>query len=208
MMKIEIEKLLKMSYLEMVNYLLEKYGNAKYDYFFNATCAFKNQKVSRSSEGLYCHHIDEDKAIMLSMSKYAKKNPFSYQKAERLVYCNILEHLILHLKICLEPRHKDANEKEVHGIGGAITYICKDINNYLGGYEFKREYIITAFSILEEVEKNYLRILKWFFSTLEENLPVSFAIEKKAMSTMTDGRILDKVYQELIRMDQTEEIPA
>ena len=113
MKSIEIQKELEMKYSELVEYLLKKYGPAKYDYFCTESCKSKNHKVSRTNEGLYCHHIDEDKAIMLSNDSYAIKNPYEYQKAERLVYCNVLEHLILHIKIVEEPRNKDANELEI-----------------------------------------------------------------------------------------------
>ena len=94
----EIKNQLKMTYDELVDYLLKKYGPAQYDYFCNESCKSKNSKVSRTNEGLYCHHIDENKAILLSNDKFAVNNPFEYQKANRLVYCNVLEHLILHIK--------------------------------------------------------------------------------------------------------------
>ena len=97
------EKMLKSSYTDIVKYLLKKYGAAKHNYFKDTNCTEKNPLVSRTSEGLYCHHIDEDKAIMLSNDKYAAANPFEYQKANRLVYCNLLEHLLLHVKIAENP---------------------------------------------------------------------------------------------------------
>ena len=95
---LEVQNQLKMTYSELVDYLLKKYGPAECDYFRTEACKSKNPKVSRTNEGLYCHHIDEDKAIMLCNDKFAVNNPFEYQKAERLVYCNALEHLILHIK--------------------------------------------------------------------------------------------------------------
>ena len=65
-----------MTYSELVEYLLKKYGPAKYDYFCTESCKSKNSKVSRTSEGLYCHHIDEDKAIMLSNDKLVEFHEF------------------------------------------------------------------------------------------------------------------------------------
>ena len=62
----EIKNQLKMTYDELVDYLLKKYGPAQYDYFCNESCKSKNSKVSRTNEGLYCHHIDENKAISLA----------------------------------------------------------------------------------------------------------------------------------------------
>ena len=61
-------------------------------------------KFSRTNEGLFCHHIDEDKFENLSNIKFIKVNkyPFKYQKKDRLVYCDLFEHLILHALIIKE----------------------------------------------------------------------------------------------------------
>ena len=77
------KKIMKMSYHELVQFLINKYGPAKYDYFTNEYCTIKNKKVTRTSEGLFCHHIDEDKAILLSNSEYASQNPFEYQRLQK-----------------------------------------------------------------------------------------------------------------------------
>ena len=82
---LEIKKEFAMSYQELVGYLLKKYGAAQYDYFVNESCKSKNKKAMRTSEGLFCHHIDEDKAIMLSHDEWATKNPFSYQNGQARV---------------------------------------------------------------------------------------------------------------------------
>ena len=95
------QKIMTYNYDELVQFLLKKYGPAKYDYFMNELCSSKNKKVTRTSEGLYCHHIDEDKEIMLSNDTLARRCPFAYQKADRLVYCNILEHFLLHILVQL-----------------------------------------------------------------------------------------------------------
>lgn len=99
MEKTEIEKELKMTYNELCKYLQDKYGMAKSDYFATEECRSKSKKIPRSSEGLYCHHMDEDKGGNLSNPPQARMQPFEWQKRERLVYCNALEHFILHIKI-------------------------------------------------------------------------------------------------------------
>lgn len=96
----ELEKELLMDYYELSDYLIGKYGPAKYDYFCNDSFRTVNKKASRSNEGLQCHHIDEDKCGSLSSPQMAKRHPFEYQKKERLVYCNLIEHCLLHYKIC------------------------------------------------------------------------------------------------------------
>lgn len=93
------ESMLKTNYQDIVSALLKKYGSAKHNYFKDTACKIKNPLVTRTNEGLFCHHIDEDKAIMLCNDKFAVNNPFEYQKADRLVYCNLLEHLLLHVKL-------------------------------------------------------------------------------------------------------------
>ena len=193
----EIQNQLKMTYDELVKYLLDKYGPAEYDYFLNENFKSKNKKVSRTDEGLYCHHIDEDKAIMLSNDKYAVNNPFEYQKADRLVYCNALEHLILHIKIVEEPRNKNANKMELQGIGGAINFLCPQINDYYNGYEFKQQYLKNIFGLIENNFDDYIDILRYFLDVVEKNPLYKILISKERLSVGWDGRIIKKVYERL-----------
>ncbi|MCF7932809.1 MAG: sel1 repeat family protein [Acholeplasmataceae bacterium] len=150
-----------MCLLNYPNTILEKYGRAQYDYFRNEYCLSVNPKVSRSKEGLFCHHIDEDKAILLSTSVHAKKNPFAFQQSERLVYCNILEHLLLHIKITIEARHPNANSNESPGIGG-IFLVAAHLNDYYDGYEMKRDYLRTAMTEVKDNLDDYVKILGMF----------------------------------------------
>lgn len=130
--KCEILKEIKMPHAELLEYLLNKYGPAKSDYFATPECRSKSKKISRTSEGLYCHHMDEDKGGSLSNPASAKMQPFEWQKKERLVYCNALEHLILHMKIAV-LRHNEELKKPMdierffttHG----IQMICAEIND-------------------------------------------------------------------------------
>ena len=111
----EIYKELQMTYDELQQYLIEKYGGAVCAYFATPECKSKSKKISRTGEGLYCHHMDEDKGGNLSDPVGAINQPFEWQKKERLVYCNVLEHLILHIKIAV-LRQKDVLENLVNDI--------------------------------------------------------------------------------------------
>ena len=193
----EIQSQLKMTYSELVEYLLRKYGPAKYDYFSNETCKTKNKKVSRTNEGLYCHHIDEDKAIMLSTDRFAINNPYEYQKADRLVYCNALEHLTLHIKIVEEPRNEDANILELQGIGGAINFLCPQINDYYNGYDFKQQYLKNIYNLIENNFDDYIGILKYFLNVIENHPLYNTIISKERLSVGWDGKIVEKIYQQL-----------
>lgn len=191
----EIKKELGLGYQELVDYLLDKYGPAEGDYFRNETCKSKNPIVSRSSEGLECHHIDEDKAIMLSDSRWASKNPFEYQKADRLVYCNVLEHLILHAKIIEEPRNKKANKLESPGVGGVINYLCPKINDYYNGYEFKRDYQRKMFSLIADNFDDYIEILRYILVIIYKRPEYSLLITKERLARGTDHCIIEKIYK-------------
>ena len=193
----EIKNQLKMTYDELVDYLLKKYGPAQYDYFCNESCKFKNSKVSRTNEGLYCHHIDENKAILLSNDKFAVNNPFEYQKANRLVYCNVLEHLILHIKIVEEPKNENANQMEIQGIGGAVCFICPQINDYFNGYEFKQQYLINIFSLIENNFNDYIDILEYFLDVVEKNPIYKSIVTKERLSVGWDQQIVKRVYDQL-----------
>lgn len=193
----EIKNQLKMTYDELVDYLLKKYGLAQYDYFCNESCKSKNSKVSRTNEGLYCHHIDENKAILLSNDKFAVNNPFEYQKANRLVYCNVLEHLILHIKIVEEPKNENANQMEIQGIGGAVCFICPQINDYFNGYEFKQQYLINIFSLIENNFNDYIDILEYFLDVVEKNPIYKSIVIKERLSVGWDQQIVKRVYDQL-----------
>lgn len=192
----EIKKELAMKYSELVEYLLDKYGPAQYDYFRTESCKSKNPNLSRTNEGLECHHIDEDKAIMLSTTQYAINNPFDYQKADRLVYCNILEHLILHIKIVEEPRHIFANMFELPGIGGVVNFICPMVNDYYGGYQFKRQYLVNLFKVIENNFDDYIDILKYFLKATR-NSRYEDLVTKERLSRGTNGIIVQRVITRL-----------
>jgi hypothetical protein len=92
----EYEDLLSKTYDEAVEFLLQKYGTAKDDYFSEKSYQrfmageIKNittGKYKRTSEGLYCHHIDEKKNLNISNQSFIKENKvsFEFQKKDRLV---------------------------------------------------------------------------------------------------------------------------
>lgn len=106
----EYLNLLSKSYEEAIDWLLQKYGPAQDDYFRESSYQrFMNGeiknitrgKASRTNEGLYCHHIDELKWLKISDQNFVKeyKIPFENQRKNRLVYCDLVEHTILHVLI-------------------------------------------------------------------------------------------------------------
>ncbi len=189
-------KMLNASYVDIVKYLLKKYGAAKHDYFTDTACKVKNKLVSRTNEGLYCHHIDEDKAIMLSNDKFAAANPFEYQKANRLVYCNLLEHLLLHVKIAESPS-TDANANELPGIGGAVNFICKELNDIYFGKEFADEWRRNVADAVKDNFDDYIMILRYLWNVIEQNPIYKFLITKECLCVGHDGKVVPAVMRAL-----------
>lgn len=118
------------TYENLVNYLIQKYGPVPADYF-DENWNQNWKQNSRTSEGLEIHHIDEDKYLFLSDRASCERQnvPFECQRAERLVYCNKIEHLLLHIRIA-EDFHAD--DLQTYYKFGIKTLISK-INDY---YEF------------------------------------------------------------------------
>lgn len=190
------ESMLKMSYQDIVSALLKKYGSAKHNYFKDTACKAKNPLVTRTNEGLFCHHIDEDKAIMLCNDKFAVNNPFEYQKADRLVYCNLLEHLLLHIKIAENP-NPDANENELPGIGGAINFICKDLNDIYSGKEFADEWRKNVADKVKDNFDDYIIILRYLWNVVEKNSFYKAIITKEMLCVGWDGKVVKEVMNAL-----------
>lgn len=122
-----------MTYDQYVAYLLEKYGGSAVNYYLYPNCKSKNPQVSRTAEGLQCHHIDEDKYIHLSTPQFAR-NHWESQLADRLVYADMIEHLLLHIKITLEncteynPEADPDTERANWGFESGCSYLIGTTN--------------------------------------------------------------------------------
>lgn len=114
------------------------------------------------------------------------------KKANRLVYCNVLEHLILYIKIVEEPKNENANQMENQGIGGAVCFICPQINDYFNGYEFKQQYLINIFSLIENNFNDYIDILEYFLDVVERNPIYKLIVTKERLSVGWDQQIVKK----------------
>lgn len=162
----EFEKVKDMTYLEYCDYLQTKYGIGLADYMtknFN-----KNQKCTRTKEGLVIHHKDEDKMIMLSTKEIAQLCPFEWQTKEHIIYCDMLEHLFLHVLICKYPSPDKAPEVEV-GIGGIVNFIAPELNDLYSGWVTKQEWRKNLHDKVREDKAVYLAIIKIFSDWAKKN---------------------------------------
>ncbi len=162
----EYQKVKNLNYLEYCDYLQKKHGIGKYNYF--NTSWNKNKKCTRTSEGLICHHKCEDRAIMLSNPMFARKNPYEYQEAKNLIYCDYLEHLYLHILICENPS-PNKNDFEEVGIGGVINFIVPELNDLYSGYKTNQEWRRNCHNLVINNKDVYLELLKRFKRTCKNN---------------------------------------
>lgn len=172
--------LLDLDYNQAVDFLLKKYGCAQYNYFCNEKCASENSKASRSKEGLFLHHIDEDTYMNLSDRKCAKLYPFEAQLANRLVYCNYLEHLILHIKIFQKFLKNECPQPATTGL---FLFMIPDINNFFAYGKFGKNFNTNeAYRLsIENNFEEYICILKYFIkvSAIKENENDSTRLKKR-----------------------------
>lgn len=141
--------LLNSSYNQAVERLLLKYGPAQDDYFRESSyLRFLNGEIKnitkgkyqRTREGLYCHHIDEFEFENLSNKDFIQtyRYPYTYQARDRLVYCDLIEHLILHTLITKET-------DGYRGLTGYATYIRPMVNEwYIDKWDPKPEWMKTC----------------------------------------------------------------
>ena len=191
----DTEALLKMSYDEYVESLLEKYGPVSNDYYINEACITRSGN-SRTFEGLVIHHIDEDKEPGLS-SMWKYRNPFSipqeYHRADRLVYCNLVEHLLLHMKIVEKELTKSIPERRVDNVVNlkGFATIAWNINDLLRG---KPVYMHSQFVSSDELNARYLRVFDDSWVTLFVNIIKYFVENIESTSDFQEwygSRLLD-----------------
>jgi hypothetical protein len=185
-----------LTYDEMIEALLKKYGPAEYDYFTDSSCMMKNRDISRTREGLYCHHIDEDVTPTLSDPMIARLHSHEHQTKERLVYCNLIEHLLLHIEIGRDrffQNHSALRDPEqfeefiTHG----VSEISKDLNdmylNRCGGLAWRErcyQEIAPFYEDYIEIQKEFQRYILDHYEAPE--YPV---YPKKGNTVMKDGTL-------------------
>lgn len=161
-------------YQQLVESLKKKYGVIATPYFLDEQLTIKNTKITRGKEGLFIHHIKEDKWIMLANreANFKFKVPYSVHLGGNLVYCNYLEHLRLHLLIYQNPLTWTALCK--CGIGGIINFICREINdwiyhNNMKAYEGSQTWRNKTMECIRDNMDEYIGILQETYKTMKAN---------------------------------------
>ncbi len=160
----EYEKVKDFTYLEYCDYLQQKYGIGRCNYMTKSWN--KNPKVSRTKDGLLAHHKFEDHAIMLANKDFAMQNPFEWQLAENIVYCDYLEHLFLQILICEDSTaQKDAFGTV--GFGGVVNFLVPELNDVFSGWETKEAWRATCHNLIKNDKDVYMALLKRFKSSFQ-----------------------------------------
>lgn len=162
----EYEKVRDFTYLEYCDYLQQKYGIGRGNYMTKSWN--KNPKVSRTKEGLVAHHKFEDHAIMLADKDFAMQNPFEWQLAENIVYCDYLEHLFLHILICENPA-VEKNVFEAVGIGGVVNFLVPELNDVFSGWKTNQTWRETCHNAIKDDKEVYMALLKRFKTTCRKH---------------------------------------
>ncbi|MFS0751739.1 hypothetical protein [Oceanobacillus sp. 1P07AA] len=188
----EYLELLTKTYDEVVSFLLNKYGAAKDDYFRESSYQrFMNGeiknitkgKTTRTNEGLHCHHIDEIKWLKISDQSFVKRYniPFETQRSDRLVYCDLMEHTILHTLIAKETSSK-------FGFLGYEAYLKTDIelwylDEIMPSLEWKKRCFHksflepqNAFDLIKEMQE---KLGQSYYNNLEDYYETKKNIEEE-----------------------------
>ena len=99
MIILEFDEMLKMQYYELCKYLQKKYGLPKHVYFKFRENGYNFFDKRNIRTGLIIHHIYEYEYGCNDLSDKHKPYNKKEQEPKALVYCNYLEHILLHSKI-------------------------------------------------------------------------------------------------------------
>lgn len=156
---LEFERVKNMTYWEYCDYLQSKYGIGACDYF-NENWSPKT-KCKRTKEGLFAHHKAEMYVPQLSDKKQAQYFPFEWQTAKWIVYCDYLEHFLLHIMICKAP--EPVNKNQYVGVVGITHYIAPTLFQLYSGDVPETGWQARCFDKIKNDKDVYLELLKMFF---------------------------------------------
>ena len=185
------------TYLEYCDYLQKKYGIGLSDYMTKSWN--KNPKCTRTKDGLLAHHKMENTMIMLSAKEVAMICPFKWQSKENIVYCDYLEHLLLHILICKYPSPSKIKGVDV-GIGGVVNFLVPELNDLYSGRETSQKWRKTCHDKVANDKDVYMALLKQFVDNEKDrsdlNIEVLFSSFSESYGTW-DSKKNTPLYREI-----------
>ena len=155
----EYESIKDLSYEKYCDYLQKKYGPGICSFMFPSWQS--NPKCKRTKEGLVAHHKFEDCAPKLSDPAEAQKYPYEWQHGQHIVYCDYLEHMLLHIIIC-EEKFEEATRGIFLGIRGLLQYIIPELNDVYSGWKTTQSWRATCHSRILDDKDVYLKLIQRF----------------------------------------------
>ncbi len=192
----EYQQVKDLTYLEYCDYLQGKYGIGLDDYMTKSYN--EKRKCKRTSEGLFAHHKREDTAAKLSNKINAMIYPFEWQLKENIVYCDYLEHLLLHVLICKYPA-KEKLDSEIVGIGGVTTFIVPELNDLYCGWEPKHQWRKNCFDKVKNDYMVYFDLIDRIIHFSKDNLNCSI-LRFLCRSSLSPCEILNEKQKQLFRI--------
>lgn len=179
----EYNKIKSFTYIQYCNYLKIKNSPVNGCYF--------NESLSRNKtitkKGYEVHHIFENKALNLSNQLYAIQFPFIYQEPSNLLYCDLLEHYLLHILIVeeLDDIQKVTNEiktllkanynkfsklrEKMLSNSMKKTYLKKFVDSQrIRGTLFRKDVLVPGINGIVSIEKRLFNDSSEIFCVLRE----------------------------------------
>lgn len=206
--KYELLKHYNDTYDAYCEFLKKKYGEVPGDYFevrpeikkanprrrkFSYNEMRKNNKIARGNEGLFIHHILETEHDMLcSMDSCERREiPIYYHFSQNLVYCNLLEHYLLHILI-----EKDGYRR-IGVSGGIFIWIGPELNDIYSGFEPKPAWKKVVYSLVKDQEEAYIALIHAFIKDFPNELSAKdFCISYNNMEKDKTERIFKLIKNE------------
>lgn len=149
----EYKRVRVFGYMDYCEYLKDKHGVVRSCYMTRNGSSIA--KKSRTSDGLVIHHIMECEEILLCKKEVALTCPYEWQEPQNLVYCDYLEHLLLHIKIV----EYYAPYRGAVGYGGT-DFIIGELNDVYSGYKTNQKWREALHNKIINDKDVYLAILK------------------------------------------------
>lgn len=132
---------------------LNEYNKVQYFTYENYCQYLKDKYINKPKSKLFKHHTYENIQANLSNDSIRKYfielNPDKIQYVNDIVYCDYLEHLLLHIMI-----GEQTDSRKCLGLGGAVNYIIPQLNDYFDNG-------VKAYSdkYYEDIDRNVYEIL-------------------------------------------------
>lgn len=112
-------------------------------------------KYTKTKEGLFCHHIMENEYENISNKEFIAhyKYTYEYHHKENLVYCDLIEHMILHALITKETN----GDRSFKGLVEFLIPIAEEW--YIDGDELLKDVEVYQ-ELLEELREEERRELE------------------------------------------------